>query len=407
MRKIQPNNLEIEKTILCNMLLNNDLILNCDLEKEDFYSFEHQIIFQAMKKLKAFDINLLTHEVIKDNILPDYILDLAIVTLSDAYFEDHCKKIKELSICRQIIVKANKIQALAYDEKALHSDIAELVSISTNTNTKKKSMLELIVEDIDQDVKDDYIWCFWYDFLDDTIWGIFATNIVVIAWPTSHWKSSLAMNIINKIIKTQKVSLHSLEVSAKEVWRLLISLNTWYGVSRQRNLTDDEKGIISNKIADISDSLTNINVYSNSQLDKIINQIRKDTLDWVRIHFVDHIGLVRTTEKNKTTALQQVTNGLKSLAMELNICIVELCQINRDWSKDLEIAGIELYHLKQSWSIEEDANIAMLIHRTPHDERYDNLHIKIAKNRYGAKLEWRLYFHKSSQFISVNVKQWS
>lgn len=405
---LPPSNTMLEKSILSLIIMDKDLLLTCELKRNDFYDNNYWLIYDFMKRNNTTDLQLICDSVAKNWIDMDYLFDISIYSMSISEFENYCKRIKEYSKQRQIIKKANTISAKAMSWNDVSSDITELIDINTEiVPVNKRSLLEVIIDDLDKLVKDDYICSFWYEYLDKSIWWMFAWNTVVIAWPTWSWKSSLAMNIIDKIINTHHVAIHSMEVGEVEITRLVTSLSTWYGVSRQRYLTNDEKMEVAEVMSLRNDDLKRLHIYTSWKFDKIVNQIRRDAIDWVRIHFIDHIGLIQTAGTNKTAQLEYITNTLKSLAQELQIFICELCQVSREWAKaSRDFEKLQLHHLRQSGSIEQDANIVLLISRPdvdPQDKnppKSDEMIINIAKNRYWPVGEGKAIFYKSTQIIT-------
>jgi replicative DNA helicase len=230
--------------------------------------------------------------------------------------------------------------------------------------------------------------------LDKYTTGIHPLYYIIAARP-SVGKTMLMMNIAEHFAIAQKkpVAIFSLEMSIEELTeRLYSSVTRINSMSiRTGNLNNAECNRILNAINEIDAS--GMIIDDTTGLD--IAELRRRARRFVHKHgaaaiFVDYLGLIESSSRraldNDTVRVSIVSAGLKNLQRELKVPVIACCQLNRDKEKRGDDARPKLSDLRQSGSIEQDADVVLLLHRKLHDEdptEACKTVLDIAKQRHG------------------------
>lgn len=216
-------------------------------------------------------------------------------------------------------------------------------------------------------------------YLDDVINGGFKRgNLIVIAARPAVGKTALALQLMrNTAIYGNRTVFFSIEMMRDEIGnRMLYSTErinahqVWSG-----DMDWDE---FENSVKEMGDIPILINDHSRNLSDLVTRMTILSRRGQCDIAFVDYLGLIDTADK-KIPLYQQIaeiTGTMKVTAKRLRIPIVLLCQLNRDAAKD--DCDPDLYHLRDSGSIEQDADIVLMLRRNQ-----DDLDILVRKNRHG------------------------
>lgn len=244
--------------------------------------------------------------------------------------------------------------------------------------------------------------------LDESLGGLQNSDLVIVAARSSMGKTSLALQIANAACSLGKAGMiFSMEMSAMQLAQRQMAALANVPLTRivRPDEIDDEfysmlnyangRIVDMNLFIDDSGSLTVPQIRARAKRRKI-----RSGLDFI---IIDQLSFVKFTAERKTEGYGQVTNGLKCVAKELNIPVVLLHQLNRDTAK--EGRRPQLHDLKDSGSVEEDADVVILIHRPGYyDDQINQTETEliIAKNRMGAretvKCGWR---PESASFVDA------
>ncbi|MEK7189769.1 MAG: replicative DNA helicase, partial [Patescibacteria group bacterium] len=256
-----------------------------------------------------------------------------------------------------------------------------------------------------------------FSALDNVLAGLQKSNLVVLAARPSVGKTSLALDIARQVAVRSKipVGIFSLEMSKDElVDRMLCAeagVSLWKmrtGRLSERAEDDDfsrigrAMGVLSEAPIFIDDSATNgvIQIRTKSR--------RLQTEHGLGLIIVDYLQLMesRTKVENRVQEIAEITRSLKTLARELNIPVLALSQLSRAVEMQTGPAIPRLAHLRESGSIEQDADVVMFIYRKAADRKYkmedippNERHlaeIHIAKHRNGPTGQINLYFAEES-----------
>lgn len=387
--------IENEKIVLSSLIFNPKHIQNLEyLKPEHFISEENAKIYKTILELNGnFDIQILVE---KTGVNISYFNKLL---QYHGLCEEHAKRIVEDYIKRKIwslgsLDNSDAFEMLDTAEKTLYDLEQSLFSYSKFAN--EKDLLQEYYEhhiNIKQNQSKYLIKSGFYD-LDELIGGFIAGSLYIIASRPSQGKTSLALSIANEIAKNKKAGFFSIEMSSLQIAVRLIGIKK--GLSVQKLL---EGRLLSEEMQKIDDLYskagTNLIVDDTAgiHLLELRSKCKKLVRDGISIVFIDYLQLIRTDMKeSREREVSYISQQLKMLAKELNIPVVVLCQLNRNAelraSKEPELAD-----LRESGSIEQDADVVILLWRPEfygieQDSEGNNLKgiakLKIAKNRNGA-----------------------
>ena len=247
--------------------------------------------------------------------------------------------------------------------------------------------------------------------------GLQKGDLIIVGARPSMGKTTFAQNLAYNIasIERKGVLFFSLEMSANQIIERMISdvsgVNNWN--IRTGNLSDDEFAKIGDAMAEMAEIPIYIDDTSSMTIMELRNKARRAAHDHdIGVIVIDYLQLLQGSDRYKGQRVQEVTEisqGLKILARELNVPVVALAQLSRN------VTGREnprpiLSDLRESGSIEQDADLVMFIHRPDYykknDDDYEETHITeilIAKHRNGETGKVELYFHPELlRFMSLD-----
>lgn len=213
--------------------------------------------------------------------------------------------------------------------------------------------------------------------LNEYIKGFSAGQLIVIGGATSMGKTALGMNIASHIADTHSVLFFSLEMSTPEMVKR---------VARAECGNDDKKLSASvDKLSTKKLSIVDTAYLGIDEIEKIGYSMSYNTgIDFI---VIDYLQIMRMHKSQKLDSLEDITARLKRLAGELQVPIMLISQVNRNNKKDGVVQKPELSNLRGSGSIEQDADIVLLIHRAYYYNKFTNQKDKaliiIGKNRNG------------------------
>lgn len=423
--RILPSDEAAEKAILGSILLDNSILneLSTIIEPKDFYKNGHRELFQTMldfinenANLKI-DIITLVDGLNKKNKLElcggvSYISSLTNDAPSSTNAFIYANMIKKLSMRRRLINISTSLKDDAYD---LTQDIAttidkgenSLSTLATKGNVageyeNASQLLLQTIEKIENRTKEDSFIGFSTGFneLDKRLSGGFKEqDYVIIGARPSIGKTAFALTVaLNMLLlHNYRIGFLSLEMKATDLLERALTGISRVDFSHIRNglLTEDEL----NQIFDACENLAKQKFYiqdtPNMQLNDIRTQARKmKREDDIQLLFVDYIGLIQNTD-NSVPRHEQIANisrTLKQLTRELNIPIIVLSQVGRQTDGQLP----RLSDLRESGSIEQDADVVILLHRNnAEDSLIQKTEVLVAKNRNGETGKIELGFHRN------------
>ena len=410
--KVPPHNLEAEQAVLGAMLLdwgsvNNVISL---LQSDRFYSYQNQIIFEAMVSLFRQSVHgdalTLINELTKTNKLQEaggaaYIAALSDTVPTSANIEYYAQIVLDMAIRRDLIRMSEELKASSFDksrESRLILEDAEkkIFSLSEkNESVEVHEAAKLIGETLTlieerYNKKEAYtgIPC-GIGKLDTMTSGFQNEELIILGARPSIGKTAMALSMMQYITVEKKIpcGFFSLEMSYQMIGQRLLSQEARVPGHKLRS------GMLSmsdfQKLQDAAGRIFKAPLYivdqPNMQLLDLRAMARRIVVEkGVKIIFIDYIGLIGVENANAKVfeAQSEVSKSLKALARELKIPIVALCQVARD----AEGNEPNLAQLRGSGSIEQDADVVMFLHRErlKSEEPAQEAKLVVAKQRNGS-----------------------
>ena len=438
--KIPPQAIDLEEAVLGAMMLEKDPLTEVIeiLKPEVFYKEAHQIIFSAIQKLFAstepVDILTVTEALRKSGELdivggPYYITMLTNRVASSANIEFHAHILLQKYIQRELIHISSEIIKDAYEDTTDVFDLLDkaennLFYISENSLRRSYRSMESLVKEAIQEIAagrkhDGQLRGVGSGFteLDRVTGGWQKADLTIVASRPGMGKTALALTMARNaaVMFNKPVAVFSLEMSAVSLVTRLIASETGIPAEKLKkgNLDNDEWTLLNNKVSHLIDAplyiddtpaLTIFELRAKSRRLKQQHAIEMIILDYLQLMQggAEHKG-------NREQEISSISRSLKALAKELDVPIIALSQLSREVEKRGGTKKPILSDLRESGSIEQDADMVLFIYRPEYykidvDAKGDSTiglaEISIAKNRNGAIKDIKLRFvAKYAKFI--------
>ncbi len=417
--KVPPHDLELEQTVLGAILIDPDAIIKVTdyLNAESFYQPSHQVIFEAMRQLydrrEPIDVLTLTNELKKQKKITDAggasgIAKLADYVSTAANVESYAKLIADYAVKRRLIGIAGELSEQAFDESKNAQDLMDLAEKRVFNVTSQQRAKSFVP------IKDTLVESFerldelqrnggeirgvstGFADLDRVLAGFQQSNLVILAARPGMGKTAFSLNITQHVVVNakKKVGFFSLEMSKEElVDRLLVSqadIDAWKLKTGRLDQQDflklsDAMGILAEAELFIDDTPGMSIFEMRTKARRLMAEHKIDML------VVDYLQLAHgETKDNRVQEVAEISQGLKNIARELKIPVIALSQLSRAIESRGEKSP-QLSDLRESGSIEQDADVVMFLYRKDDDIR-ESVSLKIAKHRNGALGDIELFF---------------
>lgn len=438
--RVPPQNLDSEKALLGSVMLRpecmNDIV--DIITPEAFYADKHRIIFNIMLDLyrrnEPIDI-VSVSSCLKDKNLLDqigggsYIAELANLVPSAANVRHYAGIVQKKYMMRKLIEASEHLSNIGYEENGELDEILDraekrIYEITNYSDGKKfielKDTLGDAWERLDKLHKNQGalrgVQTGFKD-LDNKLLGLQNSDLIILAARPSMGKTALALDIARQTAVTHnnQVAIFSLEMSASQlVDRMLAaeaSVDSWKIRTGDNMLTDDDFS----SIREAMDKLSTAPIYINDEPGNNILKMRSvarrlKNEKGLKLIVVDYLQLMAPIQtKNSDSMVNQVTEiskSLKNLAREFDVPVLALSQLNR--AVEMRTGGEpKLSDLRDSGSIEQDADVVMFIHRedkyTKDSGRPNIAKIMIEKHRNGPTGSVELFFNdKKTTFQPID-----
>uniref|UniRef100_A0A1A9Z0W7 Replicative DNA helicase n=1 Tax=Glossina pallidipes TaxID=7398 RepID=A0A1A9Z0W7_GLOPL len=401
--KLPPHSLEAEQSIIGSLMLNNDYWdeISDKINYSDFFNKAHQLIFKEMHNLcdtgKPIDLITVSESLEQKGKLKlvggfAYLAELSKNIPSTTNVFVYSEIVRERAIIRQIIHVAQEIFDAGYNPKGRNSadllDLAEsrVFQIAEDRNRKNEGPknIELVltdtvekIEKLYQEPKNEIIGISsGYQDLDKKTSGLQKSDLIIIAARPSMGKTTFAINLCEyaAIHEDKPVLIFSLEMSGEQIMMRILSSLSRVDQSRLRTgqLTKEDWSRISNTAQTL---LKKKNIYIDDSSKLTVTEIRSRSRRIFREHsglsliMIDYLQLMHapTIFNNRTLEIAEISRSLKALAKELQVPVIALSQLNRSLEQRSDKRPINS-DLRESGSIEQDADVIMFIYR---DEVYN------------------------------------
>ena len=424
--RVPPQNLLAEQSVLGSMMLSKAAVVDVGdvLDPGDYYVPKHEVIHRAILSLvdrgEPHDIISVTDELTRTGKISKaggfgYVASLtdAMPTAANAGY--HAEKVREKAIMRRLVEAGERIVQMGYASEGIAIDLAEkaraeLDAAAQNSRRDLRPIGEAfgrVVTDLEE--KPSYIETPWRE-INDYIGGLRPGCLYVVGARPGEGKTIMGLQIATQLALSGPVAFSSLEMSEDELLKRLIAMKAkvhmtpmgthslsaedWEKIAIARSgilalplFVDDRSGV----------NITQIKAHARSAQ-------RKGQLRGV---VVDYIQLITGGDprQQRWEIVGEISRQLKILARELQCPVVALAQLNRE-SVGKQKRAPQIADLRESGSIEQDADVIMLLQRQRDQDDIvtDQLNVFVAKNRHGRTGMRTLLWE--GQYARLSSRQW-
>lgn len=391
--RIPPHSKEAELAVIGQLLTIEDRITQVgDLSADDFYAGFNRDVYRAILELfrEGTDINVIF---VADKLgfetmepLEEFILNLSGGTNFAAYL----KIIREKASRRRSIMAAQQLVADEWDEvknakeKYMNSMAAESDGSDWNMQTALKASVErldaLHRKAISPGIKTGI------GLLDDVCGGLQGSHLMIVAGRPGMGKTAFMLNMINNM--SCPIGVISAEMQTRELTDRLIAMNSRIEMQKFQNgqIAEQEWPRLTKAVT----HLDKRKLFFNDKEAITVGEVQQQATAWKRAHdiqalFVDYLQFLEGEGENRTRVVDAISKGLKNTAKRLGIPVVCLAQLSRNL-EGRSNKRPELYDLKDSGSIEQDADEVVFLYRDSvynENANANEIEINLAKNRHG------------------------
>lgn len=438
--KIPPQNLDAEKSLLGAVLIDEEVLADAAeiTHANDFYDKNHGLIFAGMMRLfekhKPVDLLTLTDELKRKDELEmvggsAYLTELTNYVPTAAHASAYAEMVAQTAVRRRLIKASGEISELGYDESTTTQELlekaeAELFSVSDQSTKQDLVSLESIltdsfdrIEELSKNKGSLRGVRTGYRDLDNMTAGLQKSDLIILAARPAMGKTTLVTNLAYNVATIEKkpVLFFSLEMSKEQlVDRMLADasgVDSWN--IRTGNLSDNDFAKLSEAMGEMAEAPIYIDDTPGLSVLEMRTKARRIAHEnQLGLIIVDYLQLMQANGNhngNRVQEVSEISRGLKLIARELNVPLIALSQLSR--SVESRTPPIpQLADLRESGSIEQDADIVSFIYRPGYYEP-DNPEVQnitdliIAKHRNGPVGKVQLYFHPERlRFMSLDRK---
>ncbi|MBP6037847.1 MAG: replicative DNA helicase [Candidatus Saccharimonas sp.] len=438
--KIPPQSLDAETSLLGSVLIDEEVLADASqiVKAADFYDKRHQIIYTAMIRLyerhRPVDLLTLTEELKKKSELETiggsaYLTELTNYVPTAAHAEAYAELVSQKAIRRRLIKASADISELGYDEETTTQELlekaeAELFSVSDQSLKQDLVSIESIltesfdrIEELHRNKGQLRGIRTGYRDLDNMTAGLQRSDLIILAARPAMGKTTLVTNLAYNVATIAKlpVLFFSLEMSKEQLIDRMLAdasgVDSWN--IRTGNLSDEDFSKISEAMGEMAEAPIYIDDTPGLSVLEMRTKARRAAHDQpLGLIVVDYLQLMQASGNysgNRVQEVSEISRGLKLIARELNVPLIALSQLSR--SVESRTPPIpQLADLRESGSIEQDADIVTFIYRPGYYEP-DNPDVQnitdliIAKHRNGPVGKVQLYFHPERlRFMSLDKR---
>lgn len=435
-----PQNIDAEVAVLGAILLDPDAIIKVadEVEPADFYDQRHQIIYEAIIQLftkrQPIDVVTLKSRLEDQDKLEQsggvtYLATLVNSVVTAAHVADHAQLVRQKAVLRRLISAANEINRLGYQENEevdMVLDQAEQTLFAVSQRFLKQNFVNIRnvlsatferINELTENKGQTRGVSTGFKALDNVLSGFQRSDLIILAARPSVGKTSLALNFVEKaaVAAGKKVGVFSLEMSADQLTDRLLcvvgDIDAWR--LRTGNLTDADF----TRLHEAMGKLAEAGIFIDDQPFVNVMEMRARARRLQMEHgldmlIVDYLQLMEGGSSfrgsdNRVQEVSYISRSLKALARELDIPIIALSQLSRAVEQRSPKIP-QLADLRESGSIEQDADVVMFIYR---DEVYNKdtdrkniAEIHVAKHRNGPIGKVDLFFRSDrTKFMDLDT----
>lgn len=409
--KVPPHSDEAEKSVLGSILIDKDAIVQVSefLLPEHFYTDRHGDIYKGMLSLfedrEPIDLITLPDRLKKMKLLERvggvaYISSLVEGVPSSANVKHYGEIIRDYAVRRQLIANSSTLIEMGFDESAAITNLldeAEQKIFALSQSSVRQGFLPIrnvlaeSFDRLDELQKNSGAMrgvATGFTDLDNTLAGMQDSNLIILAARPGVGKTAFSLNIAQYVTAVSKVPVgyFSLEMSKEElVDRMLVAqadIDAWR--FKTGRLTSEDFGKLSEAMGVLAEAPLFIDDTPGiSVLEMRTKARRLKTEHNVGMIVVDYLQLVKGRNlENRVQEVGEISQGLKNLARELKVPVLALSQLSRSIEHRGSGSTPQLSDLRESGSIEQDADVVMFLYREDAED-LESVKLNIAKHRNG------------------------
>ena len=439
--KIPPHNIDAEKSLLGAILIDQEVLIDVVeiVKATDFYDKRHSKIFAGMIRLyqnhEGVDLITVTDELKKNGHLDEiggstYLAELTNHVPTAAHASSYAEIISQAAVRRRLIKASADINSLAFDEnltvpQLLGQSEAELFSVSDSSLKQDLTSISDILDTSFDRINDLYVnkgvlrgVKTGYRDLDNMTAGLQRSDLIILAARPAMGKTTLVTNLAYNVATIEKkaVLFFSLEMSKEQLIDRMLAdaagVDSWN--IRTGNLSEEDFAKLAEASGEMAEAPIFIDDTPGVSVLEMRTKARRAAHDGeLGLIIIDYLQLMQgsgSAQANgyRVQEVSEISRGLKLLARELNVPVIALSQLSRSVeNRSPQIP--QLADLRESGSIEQDADIVMFIYReayyNPETERENITDLILAKHRHGPTGTVELYFHPERlRFMSLDKK---
>lgn len=455
--RVPPNSKESEMMVLGCMLtsLNALNIASDALEEHDFYYSEHRIVFATLKQAfisdKPADVHLIAEELKRQDKLNtvggvQYLMTLAQFAGTSAYIEEYTDIVKDKALLRRMITAAQVVEKKALDQPAdVHEALDDAQKLFFEIGKNTQSKVGFLIGDILSGAQAESTLPFLKELearqerfmlkgpedggitgiptsfldLDRMINGLNNSHLIILAARPAMGKTALAINIAENVcFKTgTPVGIFSLEMTGEQLVHRIVCSQSEVESDKIKtgSLSPSEFHHVVEAVNNIQDHSMLIDDQPGLKITDIRARARRmKEAHNVGVIIIDYLQLITGSssarnQENRQNEISEISRLLKTMARELNVPVICLSQLSRRVEERTGHRPM-MSDLRESGSIEQDADIVMFLLRReyydPHD-RPGQAEIIVAKNRHGSVGSVFLTYRKEiAQFANLSQEHY-
>lgn len=430
--RLPPHSTEAEMCLLASMMLDKDVVGQAVqiVDREAFYQADHQIIYDCLVRLyeqnRPIDAIIVREELGKRQLLDEvggvpYLAQILSAVPSAAHGAHYASIVREKALLRQLIFASNEILRDAYaphEQADLVLDKAEkrIFDIAQKKVSGAMVPMEDVLHEVFEMIENRGQRGLETGFfkLDDMMNGLQNGEMIIVAARPSMGKTAFAMNIIEHVAADSRmpVAVFSLEMSKQQLAQRMLCSRGQIDAHklRQGMLQSHEYAHLANVVGELakapiwvddSPGLTPLELRAKCRRLKLQHDIKAVMIDYMQL--MDNPG-----PESRQQQISEISRGIKAVARELSVPVIALSQLNRA-SEGRDGHRPRMSDLRESGSIEQDADVIMLLHREDYyrmsepDFEPDNIaEVIIAKQRNGPTGTVKLTFmNKTTRFENL------
>lgn len=436
--RIPPHSVESEQSILGSIILDKDAIITVaeTINPSDFYKEAHKIIYESMLNLNSnnepIDLITLIEELRKEGHLDNiggisYLTSLSTIVPTTSNVKYYANIVKEKSVMRQLIKASNEIINLGYDASTDVQEILEkaeknIFDISQEKSSDDIQPINVVLQDTFDMIErlcteKSEVTGITTGFADlnKKINGLQRTDLILLAARPAMGKTAFSLNLVqNAALKGDaSVAVFSLEMSKEQLVQRMLSAQSNVELSKIKtgNLGESDWPRIIDAMAVLSEANIFIDDTPGIKISEIRSKCRRLKIEkGLDLILIDYLQLMEGEGKNENRQqeIAKISRSLKILAKELDCPVIALSQLSRSPELRKDHRPI-LSDLRESGSIEQDADIVMFLYRDEYyhdDSEKKNIgEVIIAKNRHGETGNVELVWFGQVQKFADKVRE--